>query len=44
MTDIYKGFPYKWVSWDDWLSKVDTMVKDTLASGTKNIYAYELVE
>lgn len=42
MPDIYPNFPYKWVSWSDWQSKVDTMVKETLASGAKNIYGYEL--
>jgi Carbohydrate binding module (family 35) len=26
MPDIYPRFPYEWVSWDDWLAKVDVMV------------------
>ena len=26
MPDIYPDFPYRWVSWNDWLAKVDTMV------------------
>jgi hypothetical protein len=32
MPDIYPDFPYKWVSWDDWLSKVGTMVDRVNAS------------
>jgi hypothetical protein len=32
MPDIYPDFPYKWVSWDDWLSRVDTMVAQVKAS------------
>jgi hypothetical protein len=32
MPDIYPNFPYGWVSWADWLSKVDTMVNDRLAA------------
>src|SRR5690348_7024624 len=34
MPDIYPDFPYKWVSWSDWLSRVDTMVSDRLAART----------
>jgi hypothetical protein len=34
MPDIYPDFPYKWVSWSDWLSRVDTMVDDRLAART----------
>src|SRR3954451_11304570 len=30
MPDIYPDFPYRWVGWDDWLSKVDTMVSARL--------------
>jgi hypothetical protein len=40
--DIYPNFPYRWVSWDDWLSKVDAIVQKTLNSGVRNIYGYEL--
>jgi hypothetical protein len=32
MPDIYPNFPYVWVSWTDWLSKVNTMVTAKLAS------------
>jgi len=43
MPDIYPDFPYKWVSWTDWLSKVDTMVKARLAAtGVSNIQAWEI--
>jgi hypothetical protein len=43
MPDIYPNFPYQWVSWSDWLSKVDTMVKARLAaSNDTNIAAWEL--
>jgi hypothetical protein len=43
MPDIYPNFPYKWVSWTDWLSKVSTMVKARLAAtGTTNIDGWEL--
>jgi carbohydrate binding protein with CBM35 domain len=34
MPDIYPDFPYQWVSWSDWLSKVDTMVRARLAAGS----------
>jgi hypothetical protein len=43
MPDIYPNFPYRWVSWTDWLSKVDTMVKARLAdTSDTNIAAWEL--
>jgi len=43
MPDIYPNFPYKWVSWSDWLSKVDTMVQARLAATTTtNIDGWEL--
>ena len=43
MPDIYPDFPYKWVSWDDWLGKVDTMVKARLAAtSVSNIQAWEI--
>ncbi|WP_433185593.1 CBM35 domain-containing protein [Actinoallomurus sp. CA-150999] len=43
MPDIYPDFPYKWVSWSDWLSKVDTMVKKRLAAtSVSNIAGWEL--
>ena len=42
MPDWYPNFPYKWVSWSNWLSAVDTQVKAVLASGDSNISAFEL--
>jgi hypothetical protein len=42
MPDWYPNFPYKWVSWSNWLSAVDTQVKAVLASGDANISAFEL--
>jgi hypothetical protein len=42
MPDWYPNFPYRWVSWDDWLHAVDTQVEAVQASGATNIAAYEL--
>ncbi|MGW2821088.1 RICIN domain-containing protein [Streptomyces sp. NPDC001443] len=42
MPDWYPNFPYKWVSWSDWLTAVDTQVASVKASGAGNISAYEL--
>jgi hypothetical protein len=43
MPDIYPDFPYKWVSWTDWLGKVSTMVNARLAATTTtNINGWEL--
>ncbi|WP_202918948.1 CBM35 domain-containing protein [Saccharothrix deserti] len=43
LPDIYPDFPYKWVSWDDWLAKVDQIVNDRLAAtSVSNITAYEV--
>lgn len=43
MPDIYPDFPYKWVSWDDWLGKVDTMVRARLAAtSTTNLNGWEI--
>lgn len=43
MPDVYPDFPYEWVSWDDWLGKVDTMVRARLsATGTTNINGWEI--
>ncbi|WP_203918539.1 LamG-like jellyroll fold domain-containing protein [Rugosimonospora africana] len=42
MPDWYPNFPYRWVSWDDWLNAVDTQVKAVQASHATNIAAYEL--
>ncbi len=42
MPDWYPNFPYKWVSWSDWLSAVDTQVAAVKSSGATNISAYEL--
>ncbi|MFF7566225.1 RICIN domain-containing protein [Streptomyces pseudovenezuelae] len=42
MPDWYPNFPYKWVSWSDWLSAVDKQVASVKASGATNISAYAL--
>ncbi|MEU9330622.1 RICIN domain-containing protein [Streptomyces canus] len=42
MPDWYPNFPYKWVSWVDWLSAVDKQVASVQSSGATNISAYEL--
>ncbi|MFE5035949.1 RICIN domain-containing protein [Streptomyces sp. NPDC056683] len=42
MPDWYPDFPYKWVSWSDWLSAVDRQVASVKSSGATNIAAYEL--
>ncbi|MFF4361362.1 RICIN domain-containing protein [Streptomyces sp. NPDC001604] len=42
MPDWYPNFPYKWVSWSDWLSAVDKQVAAVKSSGATNISAYEL--
>ena len=44
MSDWYPNFPYKWVSWTDWLNAVDTQVKSVQASGATNIAAYAALE
>ncbi|MGW2520602.1 RICIN domain-containing protein [Streptomyces sp. NPDC001617] len=42
MPDWYPNFPYKWVSWSDWLSAVDKQVASVQASSATNVAAYEL--
>ncbi len=42
MPDWYPNFPYKWVSWSDWLSAVDQQVAAVQSSGATNISAWEL--
>jgi hypothetical protein len=43
MPDIYPTFPYGWVSWNDWLSKVDTMVTARLnATSVSNVVGWEV--
>ncbi|MGW0806008.1 CBM35 domain-containing protein [Nonomuraea sp. NPDC002799] len=43
MPDIYPDFPYRWVSWDDWLAKVTTMVNARLsATSVSNVIGWEL--
>lgn len=45
MPDIYPNFPYKWLSWNDWLGRVSTMVNAVLqanAKGKTNIDGWEL--
>ena len=43
MPDIYPNFPYQWVSWNDWLAKVDTMVQARLnATSVSNVVGWEV--
>ena len=42
MPDWYPNFPYKWVSWSNWLSAIDTQVAAVKASGDGNIQAMEI--
>jgi hypothetical protein len=43
MPDIYPDFPYRWVSWSDWQSKVDAQLTARLAANTvTNVEAWEL--
>jgi hypothetical protein len=43
MPDIYPDFPYRWVSWADWLGKVDTMVRARLsATSVSDVAAWEV--
>lgn len=43
LPDIFKTFPYNWVSWADWESKVKTMVQARVsANSTTNIAGYEI--
>ncbi|WP_328471928.1 hypothetical protein OHA21_08525 [Actinoplanes sp. NBC_00393] len=43
MPDIYPNFPYRWVSWADWESKVRTMVQARLnATTVTNVDGWEL--
>jgi hypothetical protein len=42
MPDWYPNFPYRWVSWNDWLSAVDTQIASVKTSGATNVSAYEL--
>ena len=43
LPDIFSQFPYNWVSWADWESKVRTIVQTRLnATGTTNIAGYEI--
>jgi hypothetical protein len=43
MPDIYPTFPYQWVSWNDWLAKVDAQVNARAAATTvTNVVGWEL--
>ncbi|GAA0336418.1 RICIN domain-containing protein [Actinoallomurus spadix] len=42
MPDWYPNFPYKWVSWPDWLSAVDRQIASVKASGATNLAAWEI--
>jgi hypothetical protein len=42
MPDWYPNFPYRWISWSNWLSAVDTQMGRVRSSGATNIAAWEL--
>jgi hypothetical protein len=42
MPDWYPNFPYKWISWSNWLAAVDTQIGKFRSSGAGNIAAWEL--
>ena len=42
MPDWYPNFPYKWVSWSNWLSAIDAQVAAVKASGDSNIQSMEI--
>jgi hypothetical protein len=43
LPDIFSTFPYNWVSWSDWESKINTMITARVnATSTTNITGYEI--
>jgi hypothetical protein len=43
LPDIFSTFPYNWVSWSDWESKIRTMISARVnAASTTNIAGYEI--
>ncbi|GAA2252576.1 hypothetical protein GCM10010415_10530 [Streptomyces atrovirens] len=43
LSDIFSAFPYNWVSWADWESKLTTMIQERMAATTTtNIAGYEI--
>src|SRR3569832_1538259 len=42
MPDIFPEFPYIYRGDDDWLQRVDAMVRATVAANPPNIYGYEI--
>jgi len=43
LPDIFSTFPYNWVSWSDWESKIKTMISARVAAtGTTGIAGYEI--
>lgn len=42
MPDTFPEFPYVYRGDDDWLKRVDTIVRATVAANPPNIYAYEI--
>ncbi|MCG7523635.1 hypothetical protein MHW47_04125 [Streptomyces sp. OfavH-34-F] len=43
LSDIFSAFPYNWVSWPDWESKLATMIRARMnATTTTNIAGYEI--
>lgn len=42
LADSFPDFPYRWVSWPDWLERVRAAVGAVVTSGTAAVSAYEL--
>ncbi|MGN7192130.1 CBM35 domain-containing protein [Curtobacterium sp. MCBA15_004] len=43
LPDVFSTFPYNWVSWPDWESKIGTMISARVdATSTTNIAGYEI--
>jgi hypothetical protein len=43
LPDVFSTFPYNWVSWPDWESKIKTMISARVnATSTTNIAGYEI--
>lgn len=40
MPDVYPNFPQKWISWDDYLSKVDSIVDSVQKANKPNLFTY----
>jgi len=42
MPDWYPNFPYRWISWSNWLAAVDTQIARVQSSSVTDIAAWEL--